>query len=135
MSIEVKTLATRIMENLYSKGDMSVVDEIVSDDYVYRAPGLEVCGPNELKEFVAEYRTAFPDLNVRIDDMITDGKKGATQFTMTGTNDGIFEGLAPTNKKVKATGVLISRFENGKLVEDWDQFDMYGLLQQLGVVS
>jgi len=135
MSSQVKALATQILENLYSKGDMSVVDEIVSNDYVYRAPGLEVRGPGELKEFVTEYRTAFPDLNVRIDDMLIDGEKVATCFTMSGTHEGDFDGLAPTHKTVEATGVLISRYENGKLVEDWDQFDMLGLLQQLGVVA
>ncbi len=135
MPSQVKTVATRIMEELYSKGDMSVIDENVSKDYVYRAPGLEVCGHADLKEFVAEYRTAFPDLNVRIDDMIIDGEKVATRFTMSGTHEGDFDGVAPTNKKVAATGVLISRYESGKLVEDWDQFDMHGLLQQLGVIS
>ncbi len=134
MSSQIKVLATRIMEELYRKGDMSIVDSIVSDDYVYRAPGIEVCGPADLKEFVADYRSAFPDLNVHIDDMIVDTDKVATRFTMSGTHDGDFDGLAPTHTKVKATGVLISRYENGKLVEDWDQFDMYSLMQQLGVV-
>ncbi len=135
MASEIKALATRIMEELYSKGDYSVIDEIVSDDYVYRAPGLEVNGPSELKGFVAEYRAAFPDLKVRIDDLITDGKQIATRFTMSGTNDGDFDGTAPTHKKVEATGILISRYEDGKLVEDWDQFDNYSLMTQLGVIS
>jgi steroid delta-isomerase-like uncharacterized protein len=135
MSSQIKALATSIMEELYSKGDMSIVDSIVSENYVYRAPGLEVCGPDDLKEFVTEYRSAFPDLNVHIDDMIIDTDKVATRFTMSGTHDGDFDGLAPTHTKVSATGVLISRYENGKLVEDWDQFDMYSLMQQLGVVS
>jgi steroid delta-isomerase-like uncharacterized protein len=135
MSSQNKVLATSIMEELYSKGDMSVVDKIVSADYVYRAPGLEVRGPKDLKEFVAEYRTAFPDLNVRIDDMIAEGEKVAIRFTMSGTHAGDFDGLAPTNKKVEATGILINRYENGKLVEDWDQFDIYSLMQQLGAVE
>ncbi len=67
--------------------------------------------------------------------MIAEGENVATRFTMSGTHEGDFDGLAPTHKKVAATGVLISRYENGKLVEDWDQFDMHGLLQQLGVIA
>ena len=135
MSTQIKAMATNLMEELYSKGNMSIVDDIVSDDYVYRAPGLEVRGPSDLKEFVAEYRSAFPNLNVHIDDMIMDGEKVVTRFTMSGTHKGDFDGLAPTNKKVTATGILVSRYENGKLVEDWDQFDNYSLMQQLGVIS
>jgi len=135
MTTPNKALATSIMEELYSKGNMSIIDEIVSGDYIYRAPGLEVRGPNELKEFVAEYRSAFPDLNVHIDDMIIEGGKVVTRFTMSGTHQGDFDGLAPTHKQVTATGVLISRYDNGKLVEDWDQFDTYSLLQQLGAIA
>jgi steroid delta-isomerase-like uncharacterized protein len=135
MSTQIRAMATSLLEELYSKGNMSIVDDIVSDDYVYRAPGLEVCGPKGLKEFVTEYRSAFPDLNVHIDDMIIDGEKVATRFTINGTHKGDFDGLAPTNKKVTATGILVSRYENGKLVEDWDQFDNYSLMQQLGVIS
>ncbi len=57
------------------------------------------------------------------------GEKVATRFTINGTHKGDFDGLAPTNKKVTATGILVSRYENGKLVEDWDQFDNYSLMQ------
>ena len=135
MSLEIKAFSTRIMEELYSQGNMGVIDDIVSADYVYQAPGLEVCGPSELKGFVAEYRSAFPDLNVRIDDMIAEGEKVAIRFTMSGTHVGDFDGLAPTNRKVEATGILINRYENGKLVEDWDQFDIYSLMQQLGAIE
>jgi steroid delta-isomerase-like uncharacterized protein len=135
MTSQNKALATSLMEELYSKGNMSIVDQIVSDDYIYRAPGIEVCGPENLKAFVTEYRVAFPDLNVRIDDIIIEGEKVVTRFTMSGTHSGDFDGLAPTDKKVMATGVLLSRYDNGKLVEDWDQFDMHGLMQQLGVIA
>jgi steroid delta-isomerase-like uncharacterized protein len=135
MDSQNKSLASLIMKELYCNGNLSIVDDIVSHDYVYRAPGLEIRGCNGLKEFVTEYRTAFPDLHVTIDDMIMEEDKVVTRFSMSGTHKGDFDGLAPTNRKVAATGVLISRYANGKLVEDWDQFDSYGLMQQLGAIS
>lgn len=134
MSSQNKSAAVLIMEELYSKGNMDIIDDIVSDEYIYRAPGLEVKGSRGLKDFVTDYRNAFPDLNVQIDDIIAEGDKVVTRFNMSGTNSGDFDGMAPTNKKVTATGVLISKYLNGKLVEDWDQFDTYGMMQQLGVI-
>ena len=69
----------------------------------------------------------------RSNDQIADGDKVVTRWTATGTHKGQLMGIAPTNKHATITGVDIARYHDGKVVEAWASYDMYGLLQQLGV--
>jgi predicted ester cyclase len=64
---------------------------------------------------------------------VADDDNIAIAYTITGTHQGDFMGIAPTGRKISARGVQIGRFENGKLVERWGSSDQLGILQQLGV--
>jgi len=64
---------------------------------------------------------------------VADDDSVALAYTITGTHQGEFMGLAPTGRKISARGVQIARFQNGKLVERWGSSDQLGILQQLGV--
>ena len=55
-------------------------------------------------------------------------------YTLTGTHDGEFMGVAPTGKKIEINGIQIGRFENGKIVERWGSSDELGIMQQIGAV-
>lgn len=59
----------------------------------------------------------------------------ATRFTSMGTHKGTFMGIEPTNKELSWTGISIDRIANGKIVESWANYDMMGMMQQLGAVS
>ena len=78
-------------------------------------------------------RTAFPDIHATIDDILAEGDKVVTRFTMTGTFKGEYMGIAPTGKKITITGILITRWVDGKEVKAWENRDMLGFYQQLGV--
>src|SRR5229473_286320 len=69
-----------------------------------------------------------------INDQIAEGDKVVTRWTATGTHKGQLMAIAPTNKHATVTGVDIDRYQDGKVVEAWASYDMFGLLQQLGVV-
>jgi steroid delta-isomerase-like uncharacterized protein len=86
------------------------------------------------KQALAQTFAAFPDWHLTIEDMIAEGDKVATRWTATGTHQGEFQGIPPTSKQFKYTGVTIGRFANGQVVELWNEFDRLGLLQQLGVI-
>lgn len=90
-------------------------------------------GPQGFIDFFSKFREAFPDLAVAVDHMVTDDDNVAIAYTVTGTHQGDFMGVAPTGKKIKARGMQIARFENGKIAERWGSSDELGILKQLGI--
>jgi steroid delta-isomerase-like uncharacterized protein len=135
MSEANETVIYRFIGEVINDGDFSVLDELVQPNYVYRNPDQELDGPEALKGLLAAYRTAFPDLNVRIDDLVNGGDKVVISVTFTGTHEGNLMGISPTGKTVKINGMILSHFQDGKIVEEWEILDMLAMFQQLGVVS
>lgn len=135
MSEQNKAIVRRLIEEAW-KGNLDVIDELVDRDYVGYDPSNPepVRGPEGMKEFVTTYRTAFPDANITIEDQIAEGDKVVTRWTGRGTHEGDLMGIAPTRKQATVTGISIARLADGKVVEDWTNWDTLGLMQQLGVV-
>jgi steroid delta-isomerase-like uncharacterized protein len=124
----------RFVEEVWSQGNMAAVDEVLADNYILHDPSSTIHGAEGFKQFVSMFRTAFPDLQMTIEDQITDGEKLVRRFKVRGTHKGALQGIPPTGKQVTVTGILISHYGNGKLEEDWSNFDALGMLQQLGVI-
>jgi steroid delta-isomerase-like uncharacterized protein len=132
---ENKEIVRRMIEEVFNKGDLEVVDDLVAPNYVYHFPGREdIKGSEELKQFAMMIRTAFPDFHITIDDMVAEGDEVACRYTYLGTHKGEFVGIAPTGKQFQATGILISHIKGGKEVEVWESIDRIGMLQQIGVI-
>jgi steroid delta-isomerase-like uncharacterized protein len=132
---ENKAKVQRMIEEVFNKGDLSVVDELVAPNYVYHFPGREeIKGPEGLKQFATMIRTAFPDFHITIDDMVAEGDKVACRYTYQGTHKGEFLGIAPTGKQFTATGIMISHVRGDKEAEVWESIDRIGMLQQIGVI-
>lgn len=114
-------------------GNLEVFHEVVTPDCVAHdpAPG-QGQGPEGFIQFFTAVRSAFPDLSVHVEHMVADEDNVALAYTMTGTHQGDFLGVAPTEAKISARGVQIGRFENGLLAERWGSSDQLGILQQLG---
>ena len=135
MSEANKGLVRRLFEEAINKGNFSVVDEILSTDYVHREPTVgERRGRAGYRELVTMYRNAFPDVKVTIEEQIAEGDKVVTRWTSTGTHRGELFGTAPTGKRMVVQGVFVTRIANGKVVEDTVVYDALGMLRQLGVV-
>ena len=134
MSTDNKILIRRFVDCLNS-GSPSAVEEFIAADYVYHNPALpDVKDFATLKRFNTMTSVAFPDLRFTIEDLIAEGDKVVYRYSATGTHKGDLSGIAATEKMVTITGMVISRILNGKVQEDWEQTDMLGLMQQLGVV-
>lgn len=127
-------LIKRYFENVWNNGELEVLNEIISPNYVNHNPGLvnPIPGPEGLKPIVAGIRKAFPDLKYVIENMIVSDDQVAVHTTMHGTHKGDFFGLAPTNKVIKVSQMQIERIENNKIVEHWRVTDELTLLRQLG---
>lgn len=135
MSEAHETVMRRFAEEIVSNGDFSVLDELVHPAYVFRSPGQEVHGPEGLRGVIGAYRAAFPDLKMTVDDLVAAGDKAVVSFTLTGTHEGELMGIAATGKPARVSGMVLSRFEHGRIVEEWEVLDQLTMLQQLGVVS
>jgi steroid delta-isomerase-like uncharacterized protein len=85
-----------------------------------------------LKHLVANWRGAFPDLRFTIEDMLAGGERVAARLVLTGTHQGTWKDIPATGKHIRVTVMMFFRFENGLLVETWEDFDEYGMRQQLG---
>ena len=132
---ENKAKQRRVWEEIFNKGDLSLVPELFDTNYVYHGPmGMESKGPDGFKQVVTMFRTAFPDLHITVDDMVAEGDKVVSRWTFRGTHKGEFMGIAPTGKQVTGPGILITHFVGGKEVEAWGSSDMLGMMQQMGVV-
>jgi steroid delta-isomerase-like uncharacterized protein len=125
----------RFIEEVVNNGNFSVLSELIHPNYVYRSPDQEFYGPEGLKGFFTAYRAAFPDLKIEIDDLVAADEKVVISFSLTGTHKDDLMGIAATDKQVKVHGIVMSRFEEGKIIEEWEILDQLTMFQQLGIVS
>ena len=135
MSIEENKAQFRRVFDMINTGKLDNAGELIATDYVYHSPGSpDMRGPEGFKQLISMYRAAFPDLLMVIDDMLAEGDRVAVRWTATGTHRGELMGIPPTGKRVTTSGLIISRFAGGKVVEDHEVIDSLGMMQQLGVV-
>jgi steroid delta-isomerase-like uncharacterized protein len=115
--------------------ELETAEEIYAPDYVGHDPSnpQDVRGLEAAKQAAADYRRAFPDLRVTVEDLIAEGDKVAARLRFRGTHLGEMDGIAPTGKRVECTGIVISRIEGGRIAEDWANFDDLGMMRQLGL--
>lgn len=76
---------------------------------------------------------AMPDIRWTVEELIAEGAWVVARFTVTGTQSGEWLGIPPTNKSIKSGGIVMMRFENGKVVEQREEFDALGSYMQLGM--
>ena len=132
-----KALSRRFLEEVFNKGKLNVLDEIIAKDHVSTGPGTLPglpTGPEGQKQLVTVYRNAYPDVHFTIDEQIAEGDKVVTRWTGRGTHKGELFGIPATGKSSTVTGIAVDRIANGKIAESWGIFDQFGMMQQLGVI-
>lgn len=131
-----RLIARWILEEPW-KGSWDVLERHVSTAYVGQdlAESESFLGPEGLRARLERLVAAFPDGRVEIDHQIADGPDVTTRWTLTGTQTGELDGLAPSGKEVTVSGITISRLQGDLVVEEWTSWDRLGLLVQLGAIS
>jgi steroid delta-isomerase-like uncharacterized protein len=110
------------------------LDEVYPPDVVWHMPEQDLRGIEEAKQFVSTFLGAFPDFNVSVEDLIAEGDKVVSRYTVRGTHQGETEEFGPpTGRQLEQEGITIHRIEGGKIVEEWNQYDNLSILQQLGL--
>jgi len=131
-----KELVHRMNEEVWNKGNLEILDELFSPDFVqhFLPIGSETRGLDQYRDRTGSHRKAFPDWAEQIKLIVAEGDLVATHFTSTGTNDGSFLGNPPTGKQIHIDEMSIYRVVDGKIVEQWLIPDLLSLSQQLGLV-
>ncbi|HEY7022649.1 MAG TPA: ester cyclase [Ktedonobacterales bacterium] len=133
MSVEEnKALVRRFVEEFWNTGNMAVVDDVIADDATITLPGVGQVNRESLKAFATAHRSAFPDWHSTFEEMVGEGESIAERWTGTGTQQGEFQDIAPTGRRVKIPGVVFYRIASGKIIEFRGLFDGVAMMQQLG---
>jgi len=130
---ENKTLARHFRETMDgNKG--AGLEEFLAPQVVMHFPGSPPLNREQVQGLIGLFYSAFPDLHHTFEDQIAEGDKVVSRMTFRGTHQGEFQGIPPTGKEVTFAGIVIDRFVSGKIVENWSNLDMLGMMQQLGVI-
>lgn len=135
MAIDNKQVARRLIEEVWSKGKVELIDELVDPAYEGHDPMLGVMKREGLRNAVKGYRAAFPDLKFEVNSVIAEGNVVVTRWTARGTHRGPLLTLGATGRSAVVTGMDYAELKNGKILSDHAEFDALGLFRQLGVDS
>lgn len=130
---ENKRTVKRLMHQVMNKKHLSVVEDVVAEDYV-RHDSLRIDpveGRDGFKDTIRLFHQGFPELEATVHKIIGEEDMVAYYTTFQGVHEGPFLGIQATNQEVEFAGMDMHRFERGKIAETWAQFDIYRILRQL----
>lgn len=128
-----KVIARRVFDEIFNQGKFEAADEIYARDFVNHGVSRDI-GLKEDQEAARGWKLAFPDLKTAVMMEIAEGDLVSVLWTATGTNTGEGNGLPATGKQIQERGITIWRFVNGKIVEEWSEFDQLRIMKQLELI-
>jgi|SRR5215211_5637703 len=133
-----KTNFKRLYDEVFNQGNLDVANELIGSNVVehQQQPGVDpaAAGPELVKQIARFYRSAFPDLQIVVNDLIAEGDRVAARVSIIGTHQGEMMSIPPTGRRVEVSSIDIIRFEDGKAAEHWGETDIITMMKQLGVV-
>ena len=136
MSEANKQVVRRAFEEVWNQRKLEAIDELFAPDFVFHSPAEPepIRGLEGYRRFVARIREGFPDVRVRVEEILAEGDLVAARVTMEMTHTGIYQGIPPAGKRLRATQIFVDRMAGGKIAEAWQEVDALGILRDLGVV-
>lgn len=133
----VHHLLTRYFDDVWSRGDVDLLDALVTEDYVNHSPSVPDPRPGaaDLKPIVRAMRTGIPDLRYEMLDTVVGQDKVAVHVRVTGTHTGPLFGIPPTGRRIDVRQMQIEWLRDGRIAQHWRVTDELGLMRQLGVVA
>jgi steroid delta-isomerase-like uncharacterized protein len=134
MTASNSAIVQHLIRDGINNQDLSVMRDLLRDSTLH-LPLVGVLRGEALMQFFDSLFAAFPDLQRKVEDQLTDGMQHVvTRWSMTGTHQGVFLGIVPTGKRISITGISIHSISGGRIVQEWHEWDSLGLMQQFGVV-
>jgi steroid delta-isomerase-like uncharacterized protein len=137
LAAENKARVLGYWEQVWNQRNIALVDDLIAPTYITHMPDGRVRllpGPEGIKCLLTDYTAAFPDLHVRVEDLIAEGDMVVAHTSWHGTQQGTFCGVSATGKPITFMSIVIFRVAFGKLVECWTCIDRLDVLQQLGAI-
>lgn len=135
-TLEANKKIARQSFEAFSKSDYNLFEKITdTKKFKLHFPGYK--NPLNYEEAVKlnkEYNSAFPDTKVTVENQIAEGEYVVSKLTYQGTHKGELQGMPASGKKTKVTGMALQHIVKGKIVEEWDEFDSLGMMQQIGAI-
>ena len=122
-------------EEVASGGKLDVLDEILAPGFVDHDPGDYAPTKEGLTNFFSDFRSAFPDLQVEVEEMHAIDDTVVIRYTVTGTHEGEFMGHAPTGKRFEAPAMQMGKWKDGRCTERWGVTDQSKILEDLGLIN
>ena len=134
MSKEANLDTQKLQGEAINKGELDKLNQVFAPNVTDHDPAPDQGkGPEGFIKFFTQFRSAFPDLKVTVEHLIQDDDNVAMAYTITGTQEGPFQGIPATGRKIKARGMQMAKFNSdGLIVERWGSSDELGILQQIG---
>lgn len=132
-SEDARELVARLHAELFASRDLAPLERYFAPDVVSHdmPPGFPP-GIEGVRRFFETFHSAFPDIEVTVDEIVADGERAAVATTIEGTHTGELLGIAPTGRRVSIRGIDLVRVVGGRIVEHRGLTDTIGLLRQLG---
>jgi steroid delta-isomerase-like uncharacterized protein len=133
MGHDLKALSRQWFEEVWNKRRLSAMRELSHPDAVAYglAPEGKAISFDAFPGFHKRFIETFPDFYITVDDVLQEGDKTVVRLTATGTHTGNAMGVPPTGKSIRMTGMIMMRWKDGKIIEGWNEFDAWGMMQQL----
>lgn len=141
LGTDTATIVRKLTDEGWNQGKLAICDELLAPSFVGHNAGMpDLRGIAANKQFIAAYRTAFPDLHMTVEELVTDGDRCVARLTATGTQTGplaVVPGtpsIPPTGKRATLQVMVVHHVTDGKVVELWSVSDTMDLMQQLGML-
>jgi steroid delta-isomerase-like uncharacterized protein len=129
------SIAERYIEDLLNRADQASVDELITEAFVLHLNAGDIPTREGFRGFLAGLHEGFPDVNYQIQDIAVDGDRAIVRWVVSGTQQGVFNGIPATNKPISnVPGISWLKIENGQITEAWVVVDTLTLLMQIGVI-
>jgi steroid delta-isomerase-like uncharacterized protein len=124
-------LARRWFEEVWVAGGEAVVDQLLAQDSIGWMEGRTITGPTDFKDARRTLLHVFPDLVIRVEDVIEQNSKVAVRWTASATHRGEGLGVSPTNRRVAFRGITWLEFKDGRVIRGWDSWNLGALVAEL----
>ena len=132
------SVVRRWFEEVWNRGREEAIDELFDEEGVAHGladeTGSDLRGPTGFRPFFRRFREAFPEIEVVVEDTVSEGDKVAARCSVRGRHRGDTLGFKATDSPVEFDGICILRIRDGKIVEAWNNFDFMSMFQQLGAL-
>lgn len=130
-----KAVVERLVRDIVNGGQVDLLDEVLADDFVAHGVGAGPAGAEGMRRLIAAWRTAFPDWQDHIDEIVAEGDLVVIKITARGTHTGPLLGIDPTGEAVQWGMIEMVRLADGKITEQWGYSDFSEVVRRLRKVA